>query len=260
MISAIGNDQAGHDIRDIFRQQQFDAAYLQVIDGVQTGYVLATEVQPNEMQYEIVEDVAWDKIQTTAENTALADQSPYFVFGSLAARAITSNETLFALLEKATCAVFDVNLRFPFYSPDLIFSLLAKTHILKINEKELELLAGWTGITGDTPALLAALSRKYALPEILLTRGEHGAAVYAAGIYQTVDGIQTTVADTVGSGDAFLAGYLYARTRGASMHERLTAANQLAAWVTRSYGACPPYGHSILQHINQLLTTKTAES
>lgn len=258
MISCIGADEAGMSIQALLQEQAVDATYVQVVDHVPTGYVYAREVRPNEMQYEIVEGVAWDEIVTSPENMALVAEAPFFVFGSLAARATTSHDTLFALLGKATCAVFDINLRPPFYSVPLISSLLEKTHLLKINESELDMLAGWFGFKGNMLEKLEALSRRFSLEEILLTRGADGALVYKEGRHWSRNGIVTHVADTVGSGDAFLAGYLYARLAGAAMDQRIEAANQLAAWVTQFYGACPPYDHAILELINHSLTQKTA--
>ncbi len=254
MISCIGADESGVAIRALLQEQQVDDAFVQVTPNAPTGYVFATEVRPNEMEYEIVEGVAWDGIVTTAGNLALVAEAPFFVFGSLAARSTISHDTLFALLENATCAVFDINLRQPFFSPGLISSLLEKTHILKINENELDILAGWFGFAGDTLQMLEGLYRRFALNEILLTRGADGALVYKDGMHWSRTGIATTVADTVGSGDAFLAGYLYARLSGAAMDQRIDFANQLAAWVTQFYGACPPYDNSVPELINHSLT------
>lgn len=254
MISCIGADEAGTAIQKLLEEQQVDDAFVQVTTHAPTGYVFATEVRLNEMEYEIVEDVAWDGIVTTPGNLALVAEAPFFVFGSLAARSATSHDTLFALLDNATCAVFDINLRQPFYSPALISSLLEKTHILKINENELDILSGWFGFAGDVLQKLQALVRRFSLNEVLLTRGADGALVFKDGMHWSRAGIATKVADTVGSGDAFLAGYLYARLSGAAMDHRIDFANRLAAWVTQCYGACPPYDHSVPELINHSLT------
>lgn len=258
MIARIGADEAGASIQALLKSQQLSAAYVQTSVQEPTGYVYAREVRPHEMEYEIVEGVAWDAIECTPDNRALVAEAPFFVFGSLAARSAVSHDTLFALLETSTCTVFDINLRPPFFSGPLIRSLLEKTHILKINEAELDLLAGWFGLAGDTGQKLDALCQQFSLNEILLTRGAQGALVYKEGKHWSRAGIATTVADTVGSGDAFLAGYLYARLSGASMEQRIEVANQLAAWVTRFHGACPPYDPGIRTLIHHSLTQKTA--
>jgi 2-dehydro-3-deoxygluconokinase len=49
-----------------------------------------------------------------------------------------------------------------------------------------------------------------------------------------------TPLDTSGAGDAFNAGYLQARLRGAEAREAALAAHSLAAWVIRRSGAIPP--------------------
>ncbi|WEK35983.1 MAG: carbohydrate kinase [Candidatus Pseudobacter hemicellulosilyticus] len=256
MISCLGDDPSGADVRALLAEQQLPASYVQTVQHAPTGYVFATEVAPQEMQYEIVEDVAWDEIGITPEAIQLVDSAPYFVFGSLVARGATSRATLFALLEAAQRPVFDVNLRPPFYSEPLIHSLLEKTSILKINENELTILADWFGLKGSTGQQLEALASRYSLEEILLTRGAHGAMAWKEGQHWSCEGIPTKVADTVGSGDAFLAAYLTSSTAGAPIPQRLEAANRLAAWVTQWHGGCPPYDDHVL-HRFKLSIIKT---
>lgn len=50
-----------------------------------------------------------------------------FIYGSLAARNNTTQKTLLQLLEKATFKVFDVNLRAPYYTIELLLILMKKT-------------------------------------------------------------------------------------------------------------------------------------
>jgi fructokinase len=258
MISSIGNDADGAAIRDLLAEKQVSPDFLQTAAAKPTSMVYATESAAHEMQYEIVEDVAWDEIVVTPENSKLVAEAPFFVFGSLSARAPVSRNTLMTLLEQAECAVFDINLRQPFYSPALITALLEKTSILKINEGELDILSDWLGYSGDTLHKLNAIAGRFSLGEILVTRGANGALVYKEGNHWSCDGIATTVADTVGSGDAFLAGYLFAWLSRSPMEQRIQVANQLAAWVTRSYGACPPYDAAISTLIHQLIIKKPA--
>jgi fructokinase len=54
-------------------------------------------------------------------------------------------------------------------------------------------------------------------------------------------GYKVTVADTIGSGDAFLAAFLYKTREGARPEERLQFANKMGAFIASRQGACPPY-------------------
>jgi fructokinase len=54
-------------------------------------------------------------------------------------------------------------------------------------------------------------------------------------------GYKVKVADTIGSGDAFLAAFLAKTGEGAGPEERLQAANALGAFIASKQGACPAY-------------------
>ena len=54
------------------------------------------------------------------------------------------------------------------------------------------------------------------------------------------------VNDTVGSGDSFLAAFLYKKLSGASLEETLDFASAMGAFITTQTGACPHYSRSDL--------------
>jgi sugar/nucleoside kinase (ribokinase family) len=89
------------------------------------------------------------------------------------------------------------------YDPDLLRSV----SILKLAEDEAELL-----VEGfDERAL-----RRLGVPEIVVTLGSRGCVVFADGIAELVRSRPVESADPTGAGDAFAAGYLAARSRGAA--------------------------------------------
>ena len=59
-----------------------------------------------------------------------------------------------------------------------------------------------------------------------------------------------TVSDTVGSGDAFGAGFLYEFCRGKSPFEAAKTGNALGAFVASCQGAIPQYSEDIRQLLN----------
>jgi len=71
-------------------------------------------------------------------NLELVSNSDVFVYGSLVCRNKTSRGTLFKLIEKAKFKVFDVNLRPPDYTIDLIVELMKKADFIKMNDEELD--------------------------------------------------------------------------------------------------------------------------
>jgi fructokinase len=91
---------------------------------------------------------------------------------------------------------------------------------LKLNEEELATLGG------EDRAL------ELGVPELLLTRGSTGATVIARGVRETIPVRKIQTDDPTGAGDAFLAGYIWARAAGhrpasAGRHAATTAARVL---------------------------------
>lgn len=77
---------------------------------------------------------------------------------------------------------------------------------------------------------LQALADQYTA-EVVLKRGATGAAAVTAGTFHAAPGLTVQVADTVGAGDAFVAGYLAGRIQGLNPQQRLEQANACGAVV-----------------------------
>ena len=76
---------------------------------------------------------------------------------------------------------------------------------------------------------------------IVTTRGEHGAIVLADGNFYEHPGFKVKVADTIGSGDAFLAAFLSKFIISETPEKSIEFASALGAYVATQIGACPPY-------------------
>lgn len=128
----------------------------------------------------------------------------------------TSRDAVFRALDLADAAgatiSYDVNHRRGLWSEATAApvhrAIAHRAQVVFAGEDELPLL-------GTDPTVF---------PEFLLKRGEHGATAYLDGATHDVAAVPVTVVDTVGAGDAFVAGYLSARLAGASVTERLELA------------------------------------
>lgn len=87
--------------------------------------------------YDILYPSAWDKIKIEDQLKSLISKADVFIFGSLSARDEVSRSTLMELLENNTYKVFDVNLRAPYYTFELIQELMLKADFIKLNDEEL---------------------------------------------------------------------------------------------------------------------------
>jgi 2-dehydro-3-deoxygluconokinase len=78
--------------------------------------------------------------------------------------------------------------------------------------------------------------------EVVLKRGAHGASVFHSGRTEHIDGLRVDVVDTVGAGDAFVAGYLSGLIEALDVAARLERANicgALACTVPGDWEAAP---------------------
>ena len=87
--------------------------------------------------------------------------------------------------------------------------------ILKVNEKEMEVLTGY-----DDPEKAAIQLAEWGVKEVLITLGSLGSLIYAEGKFHRIPAFPPKeVVDATGCGDTYAAGYLYMRNQGASYYD-----------------------------------------
>jgi fructokinase len=249
LITRIGNDQWGRDLLSLMNEQKISTDFFQTDESLATGVVNATINANNEVTYDIVKPVAWDNIMWQNGMGTLISEADYFVFGSLSSRSEVSRNTLFQLIEKAKYRVLDINLRAPHYSKESIEQLLTKANLLKLNHEELKLIGGWYTTNSSDNELIKAILDKYSLDKVVVTKGADGAILFCDGVFYSYPGIKITVADTVGSGDSFLAALLHGFINNNKPEQVLQFACAVGALVATYTGACPDYDP---EEINQL--------
>jgi len=139
-----------------------------------------------------------------------------------------------------------VNLRPPFVDPKRIVELAARADVLKLNHDEVGHIASWLRTGEATPnppdnaeaiaKACATLSEETNTPRICVTMG---AALWDRGQLATALAPKVVVKDTVGAGDAFMAGLIVGLTRGADTQIVLDTACRLGAIVASYDGATP---------------------
>jgi len=240
MISAVGNDVLGDQLISYLNENQLTTEYIQIHNEHQTGKVNVTLDNKGSASYEIKYPVSWDYIELNDENVKLAKQSKVFIYGSLICRNSVSKQTLFKLLDQANFKVFDVNLRAPFYSIELLSELMGKANFVKFNDEELELIAenlnpGHTSIEEN----VKFIAQKFDVSHICVTRGGKGAVLYIDGQFYYNSGYPVKVKDTVGAGDSFLASLVYKITTKSHPQDAINFACAVGALVAASEGANP---------------------
>lgn len=241
LITKIGLDEKGKGLVSLLENNHITTEYFQVDYDHPTGLVYARPNEHNEVVYDIVQPVAWDFIQWEAGFEKLLQEADFFVFGSLTSRNKVSRDTLYSLLDKAKTKVLDINLRPPNYHRSGVEYLLDKTDILKVNGAELELITGWFSHFESMEDRTRLLQDRFRIETIIVTMGGDGAFVNDKGAVYRHAGFKIEVADTIGSGDSFLAGFIHQLSNGASTADALTFASGIGAFIATQPGACPQY-------------------
>ena len=247
LISRVGSDDLGQELLNFLAEKQLPLDLVQTGQTHLTGIAKANLSDTNEVTYKIVQPVAWDYIFLEPMLLGAVRKSDVFVYGSLAARSPQTHETLLALLEVAPRKVFDVNLRAPHYERATVEQLLHQADIAKLNEHELIELSDWYGQESDLQKAMEQLRERYQLETLCVTLGEKGAALLDKADFIQQGGFPVDVEDTIGSGDAFLAAFLYKTLQGESPQKMLEFACATGAYVATQRGATPSFSEATIQ-------------
>ena len=251
LVSAVGQDALGDEILQVARDKNVGTRFVsRVRVGLPTGTVIGRVDGTGNATYELVQPVAWDEIRVPAAALAAMAASRAFIFGSLAGRSPYNLEQLDRLLALGgPVKFFDVNLRPPFAEPPQVVALARRADVLKLNHDEVGQLATYlrTGEAApsapasfdEVAAACAVLAEATATRRICVTLGAGGAVLWDGGKVWHAPAPSIIVKDTVGAGDAFMAGLMVGLTHGADPQVVLNTACQLGAYVASHHGATP---------------------
>jgi fructokinase len=249
ILSRIGRDDLGRKAVDRLDPLPADTSFLEVDPAHETGRVTVA-FEDGQPHYTIHQPAAWDFLELTDEWIQLAERADAICFGSLAQRSHASRQTIQTLAAQtsSTCVrVFDVNLRAPFYSGEVIQESLELATVMKMNDAEVPLVLGLLGLqasedSGAEQLRLGAerlLSEFPTLQMVAVTCGGHGSLLVTRDEWHQHPGIPVKVADTIGAGDAFTAAMTHYLLRGADLATLNEAGNRWGGWVASQSGAMP---------------------
>lgn len=248
IASSVGNDKKGINLLAFLKQSGLRTDLIQVHKWLPTSEVLVFLDEHNTASYEICAPVAWDEILLTQELIEEAKASTAIVFGSLASRGAISKNTLSALLnDQNILKIMDVNLRPPYDTEETVKPLLEKSDIVKLNDDELMKITGWYQISGTLEESILSFGNLLDLETLIVTMGKHGAYVLHKDELCYHQGFKVETEDSVGAGDAFLAGFLAAFFDGKNLNTALTEASAIGAFVASQPGATPNYTREVIK-------------
>jgi fructokinase len=236
LVGAVGADADGRRIRDQM------AAWGLRRDGLQTDPAQATgevrvDFRAGEPRYDICRPRAWDFIRDEGFGAARV-----LCHGLLALRGETSRKTFAAIRERSAGAIrfFDVNLRPPYDSPDLLRTWMQGADWLKLNLDELKTVLGEKTVSfAGCEAHLDRLRAAYGVRNVLLTAGAEGLRIhgeYGHAVCSPAPPL-ARLADTVGAGDSISAVAIDGILRGRSAPDIAAAAGRFASKICGLHGA-----------------------
>ncbi|MBO6575945.1 MAG: carbohydrate kinase [Rhodothermales bacterium] len=241
MASRVGTDRLGTEIRARMAALGQSDRLVQWDTRHETGFVRVFLDREGVPGYEILGPVAWDFMEASRDLLDVAQVAPAVVFGTLAQRSVDSRKTIRRVLASPGIKVLDVNLRPPDADPDVVGHALEAADLAKMAFEELNQFAAWWHGPEDFSARVAWLAERFGIRRVCVTAGGDGAWLLDPEGLHRAHGIPIRVADTVGAGDAFLAGLTHALLTGKEGPEALDYANRLGALVASRDGATPDY-------------------
>ncbi len=244
LISRTGNDELRNELLAAMAAAGMDDRGIQLDVSRPTGRVLVHQAQDGH-RFEILPEQAYDYIHAGLTHMITLAMRPQLVyFGTLVQRNVVSSRALTALVRSSNAPrLLDVNLREPWYDAAIIERSLQRANLAKVNQQELDILASLFRLSGKTEAKkAAALVKRFALDNILVTCGEQGAwQLDKQGKAVHVEGSKFTrpLVDTVGAGDGFSAVFILGILRGWPVRLTLLRANAFAAALCGIRGAIP---------------------
>jgi fructokinase len=240
----VGHDDPGREIKAFMTSMEMPLIGVAEDEELPTGEVRVALDEKGVPTYDIIKDRAWDRLCFNSHADKLLEEEVSLIcFGTLAQRSSRSRETIRTLVERAGPGVFkvcDINLRQDFYDRTLIEWCFEKSHMVKLNEDELNEIGR---IFGESNGFARRLVERYGLRCLCVTRGAEGSELFLSEgdkISQPAGraaGDETV--DTVGAGDAFTAMLCAGYLRGLDWKTSMDLASRFAARICSIRGALP---------------------
>jgi fructokinase len=263
LVSGLGDDQRGRRALAGLQKCGISAEFVQVVGGRCTG-TAEVELGPDgKPAFNIVRPAAYDFVSLArTQYKRLAELRPQWIyFGTLYHTTKSALDSTLKLLEEVPTArgFYDVNLRDGNWNLATVERLASHAQVSKLSDSEAEFLDASLNAdegAGSVEYFCRRWSEQYRCPTICVTLGERGCGIYQHGGYVEVPGCKVEVADTVGAGDAFAAGFLHGLEQGWDPRRSGAFANALAALVASRAGAIPEWR---MEEVEALLRTAAGD-
>ncbi|MDR5673826.1 Sugar kinase, ribokinase family [Halalkaliarchaeum sp. AArc-CO] len=223
-LSKLPNTSLGRRVRNDIRQHGVTPAIAWSDDGRQGTYYIEQGGQPRGT------DVIYDRADAAITSATVEELSVrwiresdvFFTTGITPALSETLYRTTSELLSVDTTTAFDLNYRSKLWSPQTARSaydeLLPDVDLLFVPERDAKTILN---VDGGAESIAEQLRERYDCETVVVTRGSDGALASCPDgpVWQPSFGTETV--DPIGTGDAFVGGFLSQRVRGESIADAL---------------------------------------
>ncbi|MEF8821481.1 MAG: bifunctional 2-dehydro-3-deoxygluconokinase/2-dehydro-3-deoxygalactonokinase [Halovenus sp.] len=223
-LSKLPDSVLGNRVVAQIRRHGVDVRAVRSEDGRQGTYYLEQGGRPRGTN--VIYDRA-DAAVTTATpeelDTGVIDEAALlFTTGITPALSETLEETTSQLLETADRTGFDLNYRKKLWSPEeareTYDGLLPKVDLLFAPARDTRRILDFSG---DAETLARDLRSTYDCETVVVTRGDEGALAWTGEELLEQPTFETETTDPIGTGDAFVGGYLSQELTGRSVGDAL---------------------------------------
>ncbi len=251
-MGQVGDDPFGHWLRDLVAAEGVDVTPLSLTREARTTIAFVATRRDGKKDIAFYRNPGADA-QFSLANLKAAPFENLGVFhcGSVSLSLDPCRTAQFEAVERARASgaliSFDPNWRPSLWDDfdlarDLIWQMMPLCDVVKVADEEWEFVTG----TADFEAGAARI-RALGPQLVVITRGREGAYFNVAGASGNVRGFEVEAIDTLGAGDAFVAGLLAQLMQSSladsleevQMHEILRFSNACGALATQKSGAIP---------------------
>ena len=250
IISAVGDDKNGQDLKKYIEDNGVEINNVMTDPEHETGLVQVYLNERGSATYDIKFPSAWDFIKGNESIRSSVLETDIFFFGSLVCRNEVSKNTLLELLHTnpGMYKIFDVNLRPPYYSIELLKELMDEADFIKFNDDEILEIASGLGFQSDTlEDNIQFIAKTTNSKGICVTRGKHGSILLWENSFHYHNGFTVKVVDTVGAGDSYLAALITKLISDGDPQKALDFASAVGAIVACHPGANPQIENSAIE-------------
>jgi len=235
IISCLGDDSLSEFLIQFLQAEKVETSHIHRAPGYLPSLAI-TEVSPPDQFLQVFyrHDAVDTMLRVTEDDLAYLAGREMFITNGTSLCASPSRESTYLALERAKAAgrrvVFDVDYRAmswpnPAAAGQAVRLALPFVDVLIGNQQELSLVAGEENLTRATEAL------RERIPMLVSKLGEQGTRVWQGRDSVFLPPYEVEVVSTIGAGDGFASGFIYALLAGKPVIECLQFGNAAAAIV-----------------------------